>query len=338
MAIRSFYGIGAYLSKKMGADKLHIEPAVSSMQVAFARAKLSWQDAALTSVHGKPLENLDGPCQNAKVIGVFTDATNSPAAIAQYVSEKKYGNFDCWVCQNLGGDTESIWQGDLQETTNQTFSELNVVILKKREGEELTALDTESLPVFGIDDALFNYRAPSKGLITKKEVRVVSLAQMNLKKDSIVWDIGAGSGSVSVEAARLCPEGQVFCIEKNKLDYEYISKNLKRFSVSNVTAVHGKAPDDIPANWPTPDAVFVGGSSGTLIDLAKRIHDKQNKNGRLVINAITLDNQAKAYEALKAAGYKVQVQQIAAARSKPILDMLRLEALNPINIYTGVKQ
>jgi len=333
-----FYGIGAYLCKKMGAENVQIEPALSSMQIAFARAKLGWQEAALTSVHGKPLENLDDPCQNAKVIGIFTDARNNPQAIAHYVEEKKYGSFDCWVCQNLGGEDEVVWQGLLKDAIAENFSDLNVVILRKREGEEAESLNTEDLPLFGIDDNLFNYRAPSKGLITKKEVRVVSLSQMHLNSRSIVWDIGAGSGSVSVEAARLCSQGQVFAIEKNKLDYEYIAKNVARFAVPNITTVHGQAPSDIPDNWPVPDAVFVGGSSGTLMELTQLIYNKQKSGGRLVINAITLENQIKAYEALKKVGYKIQVQQISVARSKPILDMLRFEALNPINIYTGVKK
>jgi precorrin-6Y C5,15-methyltransferase (decarboxylating) len=333
-----FFGIGAYLAKKIGAENITVEPAVSSMQLAFARAKISWQEAALISVHGKPLGNLDGPCQSAKVIGIFTDAEHSPQAIAKYVAEKSYGEFDCWVCQNLGGPEEKVWKGYLSETGTQTFSDLNVVILQKRESDEVSQLDLAKLPLFGIDDNLFNYRAPSKGLITKKEVRVVSLSQMFLKKDSLVWDLGAGSGSVSVECARLCPEGQVFCIDKNNLDYEYIAKNLKRFGVSNVTAVHGLAPEDIPESWGIPDVVFVGGSSGSMKELVEKVFALQKSGGRMVVNAITLDNQALAYSALKEVGYEVQVQQVNVSRSKPILDMLRFEALNPINIYTGVKK
>lgn len=333
-----FFGIGAYLTKKIGAEKIHIEPALSSMQIAFARAKVSWQDAALVSVHGKPLANLDEACQNAKVIGIFTDGEHNPSAIAHYVAEKKYGAFDAWVCQNLGGEHEKIWQGLLSETSSEEFSELNVVVLRKREGEEVESLDPNTLPAFGIDDSLFQYRAPSKGLITKKEVRVISLAQMALKKDSVVWDIGAGSGSVSVEAARISSDGQVFAIEKNKLDFENIAVNLKRFAVANAKALLGQAPDDIPDDWSEPDAVFIGGSSGSMKELVKMVFDRQTSGGRLVINAITLESQSLAYQALKDMGYEVSVQQVQVSRSKAILDMTRFEALNPINVYTGVKK
>ncbi len=332
-----FYGIGGYLVKKLGAEHVTIEPAPSAMQQAFAAAKLSWQDAALTSVHGKPLTNLDGPCAHHDLVGTFTDATHSPAAIAAHCTDKGYGPFDMWVCQDLGGTQQALWQGPMEEAASQNFSDLNVVILRRRKGEAPAPLDPTTLPVFGLDDGLFVYRAPSQGLITKKEVRVVSLAQLKLRPDHIVWDVGAGSGSVTVECARLVPQGHVHAIEKNAADFALISTNLERFGVTNATLTNATAPEGLES-WPTPDAVFVGGASKALDDVVRIASGKQSVGGRFVINTVTIESQAAAHQALKDHGYDVTLQLVQVSRSKPVAHLTRFDALNPITILTGVKR
>lgn len=182
---------------------------------------------------------------------------------------------------------------------------------------------------FGLADAAYQQRQPEKGLITKQEVRAVSLARLQLRADSRVWDIGAGSGSVGLEAARLCPQGHVWAIEKNEADFAIASRNQRAFELSNHTLVHGKAPDSLDS-WPDPDAVFIGGSGGELAELIALILRRLRPGGQLVMNFVTLENLALATQTLEALKADWDVLQLQAARSKPILHMHRMAAENPV--------
>lgn len=331
-----FYGIGSYLIGKLGRDRVEIIPHVSAMQLAFARAGFSWQDAALVSVHGKPVKNLFPAVEDADVIGIFTDEENSPSAIARHLIEKGLANFEATVCENLDGSAERIRTFALAALASVAdISSLNIVILR-RLASPPPSVDLEALGPFGIPDELFVYRQPKKGLITKIEIRVLALSKMAIRPDAIVWDIGAGSGSVTVESARLASRGHVYAIEKNKPDFELIRTNLERFRVANATAVNARAPEGLDA-WPSPDAVFIGGSGGELREIAAIAHAKQKPGARLVVNTITLENQALAHETMKSLGYDYDVTLVQIARSSPILDMTRFDALNPIAIFCGTK-
>jgi precorrin-6Y C5,15-methyltransferase (decarboxylating) len=205
------------------------------------------------------------------------------------------------------------------------FAALNVVLLWR--------VTPAPRPVrFGLPDAAFVQRQPEKGLITKQEVRAVSLARLQLRADSVVWDIGAGSGSVGLEAARLCPRGHVYAIEKNDADHAIAATNHAAFGVANYSLHLGKAPDGLDA-WPDPDAVFIGGSGGELAGLVTGVMERLRPGGTLVMNFVTLENLATATAALAALevrGVTWDVLQLQAARSKPILHMHRMAAENPV--------
>ena len=161
------------------------------------------------------------------------------------------------------------------------FAETNVMLLWR------TSLRKEPV-LFGLADASFEQRHPEKGLITKSEVRAVSLARLQLRADSVVWDIGAGSGSVGLEAARLCRNGHVYAIEKNPLDIEIIGRNRRAMEISNYTLVHGKAPLGL-MHWADPDSVFIGGSGGELAELIWLCLRRLKPQGQLVMNFVTLE-------------------------------------------------
>ena len=334
-----FFGIGKVLASRLGPGNLEILPAPSAMQLAFARAGESWEDAALVSVHGKPLGNLDQAAQEASKLGVFTDEKNTPASIARYLMGLGCGDFRAVVAENLGGAEERVaCYGSLQELSRAEAGALNVLILVRNDGEGsgTSALDPRTLPAVGIPDGMFVYRQPRKGLITKMEIRVVSLAKLALRPGDTVWDVGAGSGSVSVEAARLVgSNGRVFAMEKNREDYEYIDKNIRRFGVSErVLAVCGKAPDGME-RFEAPDAVFVGGSGGemgAILDVAKA---RLKAGGRIVVNAITAENLAAATAWFKGSALAWEMTMLNVSRSVSILDMTRFEALNPIFVVSG---
>ncbi|MCK7493793.1 MAG: precorrin-6Y C5,15-methyltransferase (decarboxylating) subunit CbiT [Comamonadaceae bacterium] len=157
----------------------------------------------------------------------------------------------------------------------------------------------------------------------------MSLARLALRRDSVVWDIGAGSGSVGIEAARLCDEGHVWAIEKNADDVLIAAANRRAFGVFNHTLVHGRAPAGLDA-WPDPDAVFVGGSGGELGEIVRLALRRLKAGGRLVLNLVTIENLATATEALKACGARWDVVQLQASRSRPVLDLHRLVPENPV--------
>jgi len=338
------HGIANYLKKKIGLSKLNIVPNVSALQLACARVGVSWQDAYICSVHSKDagewedhpskehgLYPLFKACVQHRKIITFTSPENNPARIARMlVAENMADDFEMVVAENLLQAGERIIADvPVSELAGQDFADLNMVILERKSPITKPTL-------FGLEDASFNQRKPEKGLITKREVRAVSLAHMQLKANSIVWDIGAGSGSVGLEAARLCPNGWVYAIEKNEGDFEIAKSNQVQMGIHHYTLVNAKAPQCLEA-WPNPDAVFVGGSGGELAELIKLITSRLNEGGHLVMNFVTLENLTAAVETLKAMDVSWSITQMQVSRSKPILHMHRMAAENPVWIVTVEK-
>ena len=163
----------------------------------------------------------------------------------------------------------------------QVFNGNDIVILQRKQSKQARTL-------FGLQDSDFHQRKPDKGLITKREVRAVSLAMMQLKNNSIVWDIGAGSGAVGLEAARLCYQGYVYAIEKNSADFEIASKNAEQLEVYNYFLINSKAPLGLD-DWPNPDAVFIGGTGGELAELIQLCLQRLTPEGWLVMNFVTIE-------------------------------------------------
>lgn len=320
-----FYGIGGYLSKKM---KIDIYPYVSSIQLAFARMGESWQDAYFTSVHGRSIKGLAQRIDGKTKVALLTDGENTPAKIADYLLSFGFTEYKAFVAENLGGAEERCgWYG-LDEMAETEFSPLNVVVLKKvSEGPSWA---------FGIDDQEFYQRKPDKGLITKKEIRTLSVSALRLREDSVIWDIGTCTGSVAIEAAKLAREGAVYAIEKNEQDLENARQNMAKFRV-DATLVHGKAPDGLE-DFPEPDAIFIGGTAGGMEQILDICCSKLKEKGRIVLNAVTIENLVQAVEAFKARGFETDITLAQISRSKPILNLTRFDALNPIYIITAERK
>ncbi len=172
-------------------------------------------------------------------------------------------------------------------------------------------------------------------------MRAVSLARLQLHRSSIVWDIGAGSGSVGLEAAQLCTNGYVYAIEKNTADADIVLQNQQQLDIHNFKLFRGKAPQHLN-DWPDPDAIFIGGSGGELNELITLCLQRLKKNGWLVMNFVTLENLSVATEALKQMKTEENIQwdvvQLQASRSQPILHMHRMNAENPVWIVCAQNQ
>lgn len=320
-----FYGIGGYLKQKLNVS---IYPYLSSIQLAFARMGEAWQDAYFTSVHGRSMKGLAQRIDGKEKVALLTDAENNPAEIARYLLSFGMTEYRAFVGENLGGIDERTDWYSLEEMASSTFSELNVVILRKEKQGPLWPL--------GIPDGEFSQRKPDKGLITKKEIRVLSLANLQLHARSVVWDIGTCTGSVAIEAARIAREGEVYAIEKNVDDLENCRENMAKFR-TDITAVNAKAPEGLE-NFPDPDAVFIGGSGGELRELIRIVCNRLKPAGRFVINAATIETLYDAVIALAEENFEAEITLAQLSRSKPILGMNRFEGLNPIYIITAYRK
>lgn len=337
------HGIASYLLGKLDPAQVSIQPAPSTLQLAFARWQRPWQDVTLASCHSAdagewergatPAHGLY-PLMRAvalhRRVFAFTSPSNDPARIARALVTAGYGE-DCRlsVASCLLLPEETIHR-DLSpaDAATMTFADPSVVLIER---EEVPA------PAFGLDDLEYIQRSPEKGLITKQEARALSLAKLRLSPRAVVWDIGAGSGSVGLEAARLAPHGHVWAIEKNEADAANARANAARFRLGNYTLTEGKAPAGL-AQWPDPDAVFIGGSGGELAELIRLILTRLRPAGRLVMNFVTLENLATATATLKECSAVWDVVQLQAARSQPILDMHRMAAQNPVWVVTAQGQ
>ena len=331
----NLYGIAKYLTSRLGKDIFEIIPSVSSMQLAFASIKESWDDATFASVHSRPIEDIVETVRSNYKIGIFTDEEHTPAAVARVLLAHGVDGYQAYVCEELGGMDEKVTQTDLHGLSKMKFSPLNVLILL-RAGEG-KAEDEFRHPLLGIADEEFYHRRPKEGLITKLEVRAVSLAKMCLVADSVVWDIGAGSGAVSIEASFLARNGRILAVEKNSEDVAIIRKNLKKFRVSNVEVIQTLAPDGL-GDLPDPTVVFIGGSGGRMEGILDVACSRLKLGGSIVINAATLESLNTAVVGLKARGFTAEVTLVNIARSKDIANLTRLEALNPVFVVTGRRE
>ncbi len=341
------HGIASFLVEKLGKQSCEVLPNVSTLQWAFARLGLAWQEAKICSVHSKdagewavgatPKHGLYALLQAARshdLLAVLTSPDNTPARIARMLTSEGLGEvFQLSVVSGLFQNEEKI-VGPLNPSQCVALDcgDPNVVILQRREPRTREIL-------FGLADSAFIQRKPEKGLITKREVRAVSLARMQLRSGSVVWDIGAGSGSVGLEAARLCPQGHVYAIEKNQDDAENAAQNRQQLGITNYTLVNDKAPSGLD-QWPDPDAIFVGGSGGELDELIKIALQRLKPGGWLVMNFVTFENLNVALTTLTTLGElgaAWDVTQLQASRSQPILHMHRLQAENPVWIVSAQK-
>lgn len=331
------HGIAAYLGSRLCIEAIEVVPNVSTLQLACARLGLPWQDMRFASVHsqdagdwvpgsppGHGLYALLRDIRQHDRLAVLTSPHNTPDRIARMLlAEGLADDFQMAVAERLCQPEERIVSGmAISAAAQMPFADPNVVLLWR---SRLRAPQV----LLGLPDASFEQRHPEKGLITKHEVRAVSLARLQLRADSVVWDIGAGSGSVGLEAARLCRNGHVYAIEKNADDAAIVQRNRLAMGISNHTLLHGKAPEGLQ-DWADPDAVFVGGSGGELAELIALILKRLQPKGWLVMNFVTIENLAAAVDTLKALGASWDVLQLQASRSKPILHMHRMAAENPV--------
>jgi precorrin-6Y C5,15-methyltransferase (decarboxylating) len=332
-----FYGVARYLCDRLGKDAFDIIPHVSSMQLAFARIKESWEDAYLTNLAGRPIESVIDRIRTAEKVGLFPAEGCPPGRIASELLERGIDYFRAFVCENLGSPDERVTQAELNDLTTMEFSPLNVLILIRKPNRPDRAGRPGRHRLFGNDDEAFAQTLPKRGLITHAEVRSLALAQLDIRPSSVVWDIGAGSGSVAIEAAQLAHLGTVYAIEPEPADIALIQANAESFGVPNVRALLGRAPE-ILAELPDPDAIFVGGT-GRQVDLVlSTAFTRLVEGGSLAVNVATIEGLSAVYQSLKSLAGRVRVWNVALTRGIEQMERLRFEAIPPTFLLVVTKR
>ena len=335
----NFYGIGPLVVKILGADRVVLHPNITTIQVAAARLKLSWQDAKVLSLHGRSWEPLVAALPGAGKLMIYTDPEHTPGAIARFLLERGLGQVRVWVLEDLGQETEQLSCLTPAEAQAREFSPLNLVVvlfedaeLEGQAGVTGKVLQERPAPLhLGLPEEALAHQG---GLITKAEVRAVVLAKLELYPGQILWDVGAGCGSVGLEASLLMPGGKILAVEQDPARAAQITANRDKFGVKNLEVLSARAPECL-ADLPDPQRVFVGGGGEDLGAILKEVIRRLGQDGKVVLTASRLETLETAKGVLEQGGWPVEVTQIQVSRSRPLAGGSYLQALNPVWIVTG---
>lgn len=332
-----FYGIGKVFADVLGKEHVEVYPNVTSVAGAFARLKESWDDAGVISLHGKSYGgDLVAAIQRHDKVAVFTDPKNNPAELAGLLYAKGLDNYKICVLEQLGSEDELVRWYSLEDAAKQHFNDPNMVVLQKNIEDPLDEQPLEQeCPVrplsLGMPDDCFAHR---QGLITKSEIRVVSLSKLCLEAHHVMWDLGAGSGSVSIEASAFIKQGRIFAVEQHEERIADIRENIRRFGVSNVTPVMACLPEGL-TSLPDPDRIFIGGGGKDLETILNTACDRLKPCGVIVMNTVLLGNVNTALTTLEKRGFETDIVQIQVSTGQAMPWNLMLKGGNPVFIIRG---
>ncbi len=326
-----FFGIGSLLIESLGAKNVMIYPNISTVAAAFSRIKEPWNDVSVVSLHGRDSEReLFNRLDRNESVAVYTDSQKNPAWLAGRLLEKGIKDIKMCIFEQLGTESERFDWYEPGQAADMNFSQPNLIVLKRRsfqpEGHKELHL--------GMPDYRYEYQ---KGLITKSEIRAITISRLCLSTDHILWDLGAGSGSISIEASLYIKKGKIFSVEQNKDRLNNIKANKKRFNVKNLEVVQTVLPNGLE-DLPEPDRIFIGGGGRSLVKIIDKASEYLKPDGVMVINTIILSNVEAALKTLKNKGFKTDIVLVQIHRGQDMPWGERLEALNPVWIISAVKK
>jgi precorrin-6B C5,15-methyltransferase / cobalt-precorrin-6B C5,C15-methyltransferase len=322
----NFYGIGPLVVRILGAENVVLYPNLTAVQAAAARLAVPWDRGRVVSLHGRGWEHLDAAMAEPGLVFIYTDPVHSPGAIAQRLLARGRNKTRLCVLEDLGAAGERFAWLSLEEAASRTFSPLNMVVLDQ-------AADSLAPPGLHLGMPEEAY-ASEAGLITKAEVRAAVLAKLELYPGQVLWDVGAGSGSVGLEASLLVGSGRILAVEKNRERAQQISANREKFRVANLEVVCGEAPACL-AELPPPDRVFIGGGGEALAAILREVLGRLRPGGLVVLTATLLETLEEARRALRQENRRAEVVQLQVSRGRPLSGGNYLQALNPVWIVTG---
>ena len=318
-----FYSGASSMMEKLEAlgVRARVLPGLSSIQLLAAALGRPWQGWNLVSAHGRTCDPV-AECMQGRPTFFLTGGSEDPATLCAQLAAEGFGDVQGVVGQCLGTPEEKLFRGSVKELAAGRFNSLSVLLV---EAAEVLPRRAPGLP----DEAFERGDVP----MTKQEVRAAVLAKLAVRPEDILWDVGAGTGSVSVELALAAPRGRVYAVECRPEGCALIKANREKFRTRNLVLVEGLAPDAL-SDLPAPDAVFIGGSKGSLAAIVDAALDK-NPDARICVSAIALESLSAAVAALTDKGRTVQVSQIAVSRARAVGGLHLMMAQNPIYLITG---
>ena len=318
-----FYSGASSMMEKLEAlgVRARVLPGLSSIQLLAAALGRPWQGWNLVSAHGRTCDPV-AECMQGRPTFFLTGGSEDPATLCAQLAAEGFGDVQAVVGQCLGTPEEKLFRGSVKELAAGRFNSLSVLLV---EAAEVLPRRAPGLP----DEAFERGDVP----MTKQEVRAAVLAKLAVRPEDILWDVGAGTGSVSVELALAAPRGRVYAVECRPEGCALIKANREKFRTRNLVLVEGLAPAAL-SDLPAPDAVFIGGSKGSLAAIVDAALDK-NPDARICVSAIALESLSAAVAALTAKGRTVQVSQIAVSRARAVGGLHHMMAQNPIYLITG---
>ena len=336
-----WFGIGRILLENFSKEELSFYPSNTCVQLAFSKLKISWQEAIYISIHGRDstkfIETLKSKPSS---LAIITDSNNNGLEIIQNnLLELNLENFyDFWICEEIGFKNEKIRKFNLKEKLPTDISNLNIAVLLKREKD----IQGNGIPLFGLKDDTFKTFEDRPNLLTKREIRIQILADLELPENGIIWDIGAGCGSIGLEALKLRPNLKLFCIDKRIGSKELIIENARRLGVTpkdileedinNLFISHNKT------SLRNPNRVIIGGcEKDTKLRIINELSKKMKCGDIISIPLIDIQAIKDLREALKINNFAVNLNLIQTYKSLSISEGIRLDPNNPVFLLRGRK-
>ena len=336
-----WFGIGRMLLENFSNNELSFYPSNTCIQLAFSKLKIPWQDTINVSIHGRDSTKLVKALKSKpSTLAVITDSNDKSLEIIQKnLLELNLSElYDFWLCEEIGFDTENIRKLNLKEPLPSDISSLNIVILTKTKQN----YSNKNLPLFGINDINFKTFEDRPNLLTKREVRIQILADLELPENGVIWDIGAGCGSIGLEALKLRPNLDLFCIDKRIGSKALIIENAKRLGVKPKSIFEEDIKNTLTSLTCSPskrpNRLVIGGcDKKTKLQIIKKIAQVMNTGDIIIIPIIDIQTIKKLKKELEDKNFKTNLNLIQTYKSLSISEGMRLEPNNPVFLLKGKK-
>ncbi len=336
-----WFGIGRILLENFSKDELSFYPSNTCIQIAFSKLKIPWQDTLIVSIHGRDSTRLvDALKPMPSSLAIITDSHNkSLEVIKNHLLELNLIDFyDFWLCEEIGFDNENIRKLNLKESLPSDISSLNIVILTKTK----KIFSTNNIPLFGINDSIYKTFDDRPNLLTKREVRVQILADLELPQNGVIWDIGAGCGSIGLEALKLRPNLDLFCIDKRIGSKALILENSKRLDVKPKFIYEEDIIKTLKtknlSSFEKSNRIVIGGcDKKTKLQIINTMAQGMRIGDIIVIPIIDIQNIKELKEELEDKNFKTNLNLIQTYKSLSIAEGIRLQPNNPVFLLKGKK-
>jgi precorrin-6Y C5,15-methyltransferase (decarboxylating) len=322
-----FYGVGARLFQKFPEEQITVYPNVTTVSLAASKAGIPWNNIQVISLHGRnEYYPLFGLIQRRTNVAVFTDSENTPSRIAQRLVRRGVNGLEMKIFSMLGTSEEKIESGVPEDFLKHDQADLNIVFLLPEKEHNLKA-------TLGCDDRVY---IKERGLITKKAVRCTGIGMLDLHDGQTIWDLGAGCGSVAIEASVVARCARVVAVEKNKDRLKMIRENIQQFRAWSIKVVEGEMPDCLD-DLPAPDRIFIGGGIGRDSSVIERAAGCLKPGGKMVVHAILLGSIERTVKTFDNLNWRWEAMQIQCSVSDEIAGDHRFQAQNPVTIFMAKK-